>query len=149
MPTNGPTAKCYPTEEQYERWKKNANEAGMSISEYIASMVEAGNKSFSVSVEPDESNAALRRERNELQQELDRARDRIQSLENAVHGSEVGVIEQYIRKNPGAAWNEIVEHVTLTASERVTEHLETLEGTSLRRQDGEYYPIEEGRNGSE
>jgi hypothetical protein len=142
MPTNGPTAKCYPDEEQYERWKQNAEAAGMSVSEYIASMVEAGHKTFSVEVQPDESNVELRRERNELADENERLRDRISALEDAIHRSEVGVIEEHIRQNPGATWQEVHDKVTFTASDRVIEHLETLEGTVVKKRNDGYYPIE-------
>lgn len=144
MPTDGPTAKCYPTEEQYERWKENAEEAGMSVSEFIASMVEAGHKTFTVNVEPDETNHELRQERDHLRQQLEDARDEISSLEKSIHCSEAVAIEAYIRGNPGCTWGEIVDAVTEGSKDRVTDQLEILEGRTFRRVDGAYYLLDEG-----
>lgn len=143
MPTDGPTTKCYPTEEQYERWKENAEESGMSIGEFIASMVEAGHKTFTVTVEPDETNHELRQELDRLRQLVEDARDEINSLEKSIHRSEAVAIEAYIRENPGCTWGKIVDAVKEGAKDRVTDQLVILEGRTFRRVDGAFYPIDE------
>lgn len=105
-------------------------------------MVEAGMKKFGASVEPDETNQELREQRNELKTELDRARDRIQELEDAVYYGERRMIKRYVEENPGAAYEEIIQHVIDTVPQRVTTHLDDLEGDELRYVDGGYYPAE-------
>lgn len=143
MATDNLTAKCYPTEEQYGRWKENAEEAGMSVSEFIISMVEAGHKTFTVNVEPDETNQELRQERDLLREQLEDALDEISSLEKSIHRSEAVAIEAYIRENPGSTWGTIVEAVTEGVKDRVTDQLVILEGRTFRRFDGAFYPIDE------
>jgi len=144
MTTNGPTAKTYPTEEQYERWKEAADEQDMSVSRWIAGMVEAGRKKFEVEVEPDRPAAKVRRQRDDMRQQLAEARDRIEQLETSLHDTERDVIEQFVAENPGATWDEITQHVAETAGSRVTNHLEAMTGESIRRgaADG-FYPRED------
>ena len=137
-------AATYPTEEQYQRWQDRADDLGMSMSEFMEAMVEAGMKKFDVSVEPDETNRELREQRNELKTELDRARDRIQELEDAVYHGERRTIKQYVEDNPGATYDEVIQHVIDTVPQRVTTHLDDLEGDELRYVDGGYYPAESG-----
>lgn len=141
MPTDGPIARCYPTEEQYERWKENAEHGGMSVSEFIISMVEAGHKRFTVNVELDETNNDLRKERDRFEQEIEDVRDEIWSLEQSIHHSEAMAIEACIRENPGCTWSEVVDFVADGIKDRVTDQLEIFEGSKLQRVDGRYYPI--------
>jgi ElaB/YqjD/DUF883 family membrane-anchored ribosome-binding protein len=137
-------AATYPSEEQYQRWQDRADDLGMSMSEFMEAMVEAGMKKFDVSVEPDETNQELRQQRNELKTELDRARDRIQELEDAVYHGERRTIKRYVEDNPGATYDEVIQHVIDTVPQRVTTHLDDLEGDELRYVDGGYYPAESG-----
>jgi hypothetical protein len=67
----------YPSDEQLERWKREAEEMDMSFSEWVQGMVEAGLKNFSPTVDPDEDLHDLRRQRNDLRQELEATRDRM------------------------------------------------------------------------
>ena len=134
----------YLTKEQYRRWKSQANDMGMSMSEFVEAMAEAGMKKFDVDVEPDETNRELREQRNELKEELDRARDRIRELEDAVYHGERRTIERYVRENPGATYEEVIQHVIDTVPQRVTTHLDDLESDALRHEEGEYYPIDSG-----
>lgn len=83
--TDKQPAMAYPTPEQYAGWKEDAEEMDMSVSEWIQAMVEAGRKKFKVDIEPDEDAAELRKQRNDLKQELDHARERIQELETQLH----------------------------------------------------------------
>jgi hypothetical protein len=139
----------YPTEEQYDRWEAKAEELGMSMSEFVECMTEAGLKKFDVDVTPDETNQELREQRNDLKAELDRARTRIEQLEDELHHGERGAIRDYVEANPGATYDEIVQYVIDTAAGRVTSHLDGLEGDALRVEtddDGTdlYYPTNNG-----
>jgi ElaB/YqjD/DUF883 family membrane-anchored ribosome-binding protein len=134
-------AAAYPSEEQYERWEGQCEELGMrSMSEFMEAMVEAGLKKFDTSgVEPDETNRELRQQRNELKQELDRARDRIGDLEEAVYNSERRDIKEYVAAHPGATYDEIINQLVETVPGRVTTHLEEMEGDDLQVDDEQYY----------
>ncbi|QLG48326.1 hypothetical protein [Natrinema halophilum] len=137
-------AATYSSEDQYQRWQDRADDLGMSMSEFMEAMVEAGMKKFDATVEPDETNQELRQQRNELKTELDRARDRIQELEDAVYHGERRTIKRYVEDNPGATYDEVIQHVIDTVPQRVTTHLDDLEGDELRYVDGGYYPAETG-----
>jgi ElaB/YqjD/DUF883 family membrane-anchored ribosome-binding protein len=137
-------AATYPSEDQYQRWQDRADDLGMSMSEFMEAMVEAGMKKFDAAVEPDETNQELREQRNELKTELDRARDRIQELEDAVYHGERRTIKRYVEDNPGATYDDVIQHVIDTVPQRVTTHLDDLEGDELRYVDDGYYPAEDG-----
>ena len=137
-------AATYPTLQQHDRWEARADELGMSTSEFIEAMVEAGLKKFDASVNPDETNRELRQQRNDLKNELDRARERIQELEDAVYNGERQTIKEYVRENPGAPYDEIIRHVMRTVPERVTTHLDDMEGEDLLFEDDRYYSTNSG-----
>jgi len=133
-------AATYPSEEQYQRWQDRADDLGMSMSAFMEAMVEAGLKKFdAANVEPDETNRELRQQRNDLKAELDRARNRIADLEDAVYHGERQAIKEFVNANPGATYDEIIQHVIDTVPERVTTHLDDMEGEDLRVDDGCYY----------
>jgi len=149
MSSGSHSTSAYPTEEQYKRWEQEAEELGMSMSEFVKCMVEAGIKKFETNVTPDETNQELRKQRNDLKEELERARDRIDWLENELHHGERGAIGDFVKRNPGATYDEIVQHVIDTAAGRVTSHLEDLEGNALQVKTDEngtelYYPSKDG-----
>lgn len=130
----------YPTNEQHARWKQIAEEMGMSLSEFIQAMTEAGLKKFEVDVTPDESASELRRQRNDLKRELDRARDRVTKLEEQVQTRERETILSFVDENPGADLSGIIQELIETTSDRApkqVEHLVTV--GELRYEDGEYY----------
>lgn len=137
-------AASYPTQQQYTRWENRADELGMSTSEFIEAMVEAGMKKFDASVNPDETNRELRQQRNELKGELDHARKRIQNLEDTIYHGERRTMKEYVRANPGAQYDEIIRHVMRTVPERVTTHLDEMEGGELLFDDDRYYPVNSG-----
>ena len=146
MPGNGPNsqmAAAYPTNEQYDRWKDRAEEFDMSISGFIAAMVEAGLKKFEASVEPDETNAELREQRNDLKDELDHARDRISQLEDRLYRSDSAEIRRFVEENPGASFKRITDHLRATVPERANEHLTEMEGESIEVHNDAYYPMSE------
>lgn len=132
---NGPTAKSYPTERQYQAWKDHADQMDMTISEFNGSMVEAGREKFTVEVEPDESRLELREQRNDLQRELQRTRERVRTLEGRLTQTEHRTIVQYVGSNPGCTWDEIVQHLANTVPQRALNHLDAMEGETLRRDD--------------
>ncbi len=103
----------------------------MSTSDWIKSMVRAGQKKFNRDVEPTESRDDLRRRRKDLRRELQRARDRIEELEEQVHRSERDAVIDYIDENPGAEYEDIVQHVVNTVNSRVTLILDDVEGDKI------------------
>ena len=118
----------------------------MSVSEFMQAMVEAGikvDRGFELTMDRDETNRELREQRNDLKDELDRARRRIEALEDRLHRSERETVRRFVAEHPGATFEEIVQHVIDTVPERVNEHLEALEGDEVRIKDGAYYPKEE------
>jgi len=133
-------ATAYPTQVQYDRWADRAEEYGMSISEFIQAMVEAGIKKFDARVEPDESHRELREQRNNIKNELERARDRIDTLEDQLHGTERETIRTYVEKNPGATYEDVTQHIIDTAPDRINGHLDALQGESIEAVGDRYYP---------
>lgn len=131
----------YPTKDQHSRWKQEAEDMDMCMSEFVECMVEAGMKKFDVDVDPDESTQELRRHRNDLRRQLGSARDRIDRLEDELYHGERGAIQEYIHENPGATYDEIIQHVIDTVPTRVTRLLDELEGEEIRVEDGVYYPV--------
>lgn len=122
---------AYPDEETKKRWLRKAEEMGMSQSEWVTAMVEAGLKKFSRDVQPDVTRDDLRRKLNDLRKELKRARDRIVELEEQVHLSEREAVLGYLEDNPGAEYRDIVQHIANTANSRVTQLLDRLEGDHI------------------
>ena len=142
--TDKKSAMTYPTPEQYEGWKDDAEEMDMSVSEWMQAMIEAGRKKFDARVEPDESADQLRRQRNDQKTELERARGRIQELETQLHHGEQAVIREFVEENPGATFEDITRHVVDTVPERLNRHLDELEGDALYVEDDGYYPESDG-----
>jgi len=140
--TDKKTAVAYPAPDQYEAWKADAEEMDMSVSEWIQAMVEAGRKKFTASVEPDQTVIELREQRNDLKDELEHARDRIEELETTLYYGEREAIRQFVDDNPGATFGEITQHIVDTVPERVSRHLDELEGNELYKEHDEYYPTE-------
>jgi len=132
----------YPTPDQYETWKADADEMDMSVSEWIQAMVEAGRKKFDAQVEPDETAQDLREQRNDLKGELERARDRIEELETQLHHGEQELIREFVEENPGATFGDIVQYIGDKAPELVNRHLDELEGDVVYRDGDEFYPEE-------
>ena len=135
-------AMTYPTEAQYGQWKNHAEELDMSVSEFMQSMIEAGRKKFTVDVTPDETARELRQQRNDLKEELAHTRRRVRDLEEQLHRGERVAIQEYIEENPGATYDEIVQHVMDTVPSRVVHHLDDLVGETVTESDETYYPVE-------
>lgn len=133
----------YPPDEQYQRWRDEADEMDMSLSEWVQGMVEAGMKNFSTNIEPDENIQELREQRNDLRQELSDARGRIRALETALYEGEREAIVEYIENNPGVQYDEIIQHVINSTPERVVRQLDVLDGDRIVRDGDAYYPMED------
>lgn len=135
MTPNAPEVTVYPSEEQLERWDNRREElGGGSRSQFVADMVEAGIKAdrgFSADITPDEPVQDLRRQRNDLKQELEHARDRIERLESELHRGERETILEFVGENPGADYDDVVRHVIDTLPERINRNLEEMEGDEL------------------
>ncbi|MDL0123631.1 MULTISPECIES: hypothetical protein [Halobacterium] len=142
--TDKKSAMTYPTPEQYQGWKDDAEEMDMSVSEWMQAMIEAGRKKFDAQVEPDESADELRKQRNDLKDELEHARTRIEELETQLHHGEQEVIKEFVEENPGATFEDITRHVIETVPERLNRHLDELEGDTLYVADDGYYPESDG-----
>jgi molecular chaperone DnaK (HSP70) len=148
MSSDSQMAATYIPQQQYTRWKSRAESLDMSVSEFIKSMVEAGNKKFKATVDPDETASELREQRNHYQQELENAQDRVSKLETRLDQGERAEIRRFIESNPGATFEEITTHLIETVPERTNELLESLEGDAVRVDGDGYYPdraSDEGR----
>jgi hypothetical protein len=146
MSRDGPTVYAYPSKNQYDRWEDRREQVGVSSqSQFICDMVEAGikaDKGFSATVAPDETARELRQQRNDLKDELARARERIEQLEDQLHSGERETIEQFVAENPGAAFEDIVRHVADTVPERLNRHLNDMDGDAVvfDPETEQYYP---------
>ncbi|AAG18815.1 hypothetical protein VNG_0207H [Halobacterium salinarum NRC-1] len=116
----------------------------MSVSEWMQAMIEAGRKKFDAQVEPDESADELRKQRNDLKDELGHARTRIEELETQLHHGEQEVIKEFVEENPGATFEDITRHVIDTVPKRLNRHLDELEGDTLYVAGDGYYPESDG-----
>lgn len=123
----------YPRDEQYERWKKEADARNMSMAEFAECMIEAGLKKFEINVTPDESAAELREQRNDLRDELTHARSRIEKLEQQMYTGERGEILRFIEENGPVGYADIIGHLNVTANQRVVDFLERCEGEAVER----------------
>ncbi|MCT9096958.1 hypothetical protein [Haloarchaeobius sp. HME9146] len=121
----------YVEEEQHERWAQHADSMGMSMSEWVQAMVEAGLKKFSRAPASDKTRDELRQQCNDLRSELTHARNRIQTLESQVYASEGNTIVEYVKNNPGTEYPNVVQHVINTANSRVAKILDRLDGDEL------------------
>ena len=147
MPGNGPEtarATTYPTQRQYERWKRSADEFGMSVSEYIVYMTEAGQKKFDLSAADtdDETARELRRELADLREELASRRERVERLEERLHTGQRRVVREFVEANPdGVTYAEITQHVADRLPDLVANALDDLDADgAIRRESDLYYP---------
>lgn len=117
----------YPEDDQHARWKRNADALGLSLSEYVEMMVEAGTKNFTARVERDESAAELRDQRNDLRGEVQRLRTRVETLEDRLYGGEREAILTFIEEHGPVREDRIVAHVVESANQRVPTVLDSFE----------------------
>lgn len=138
---------------QASAWTEEADGLDMGKSEYIRAMVEAGRKKFDFDgyLDPDPSvdvtEAQLREQRDRARTEADALRARVRALEDELTGTDRATTFEFISERPGATFESILGHIRATAPERLTGHLERMEGREIRvsRDDeGErFYPLTE------
>ncbi|WP_222919108.1 hypothetical protein [Natrinema sp. SYSU A 869] len=123
----------------------------MSISEFIQAMVEAGMKTergFEIVNQQDETVEELREQRRELKRERDECRQQLEKARERLADRERETVHEFVTaKSPtGVEFESIVSHVRETAPDRVTTHLDALEGDQIQRNpnDGTWFAIEEG-----
>jgi len=137
---NKVSVQSYVPPERRERWREDADEMGMSESQFVQSMVEAGLKKFTREVEPDKTRDELRQQRNELYSELREAREEINRLEEKLMASEREVVIEYVESHPGCKYPDIADHLAQTAPSRTTKVLEETEGSDLTvDEDGRWF----------
>lgn len=102
-------------------------------------------KKFERDVEPDFSNAELREQKADLQDELSHVRERMQRLEDIAYGGERQEVIDYIENNPGVEYYEILTRIENTAGERLTPALDWLEteGRIEKNEAGQYFAVED------
>ena len=149
MSSDSQMAATYVPQQQYTHWKSRARSLDMSVSEFIKSMVEAGNKKFEATVEPDETARELREQRNHYQQDLQQAQERMSKLENRLDRGERAEIRRFVESHPGATFEQITTHLIETVPERTNELLESLEGDTVRIDRDGYYPVTESNEEGE
>ncbi len=143
MPDLGPDktmAVSYPPEELYEQWSQRAEEMNLPVSQFIIRMVEAGRKQLNLENVANDSLKELRRQRSDLQTELERERQRVQELERQLFRTAQTDIIDYIEDNPGSTTPEIIQHMADTVPSRVTSHLDALEGDLIVYREDKFYP---------
>jgi HSP90 family molecular chaperone len=133
-------AMCYPHRQQYEEWQTRAERNGYnSLSQFMIEMIEAGSKEIEISVALDENQAELRSQRNELREQLRKARNRIAELEDEVYSGERQEILNFLaEQTDGATFAEIVQHLIDDAPARVAQQLDEMEGADLTRENNRY-----------
>jgi len=132
----------YPTDDQHERWKADADAREMPISRWVSCMVEAGCKKFEVDVEPDMTNEELREQNADLTRELRASRARVEQLENRLYRGEQAVVADFVQRDGPVTFQAIVNHVIETAPQRLDEIVEAMEGDTLVRDGDRYERVE-------
>lgn len=143
-------AMCYPNSQQYEEWGVRAEQQGYdSLSRFMIETIEAGSKEIDVSVALDEDSAELRRQRNDLKEQLTEARERIATLEDQLYRTERTEIISLIEKQEdGATFSQILQHIVDDAPARVARHLDEMEGHKITRTDDQYQILQEDNDGN-
>ncbi|MDB2269510.1 hypothetical protein PM032_00555 [Halorubrum ezzemoulense] len=138
-------AMCYPSGQQYQQWKKWADERGYnSVSRFMIDMIEAGSKQIDFSVAYDDEPRELRHQRNDLKQELDEARRRIDRLESQLYQGERQAIVDFLEeRTEGATFGEIVQHLVDDAPARVAGQLDRMEGEDVLIEGSKYVYLDQ------
>ena len=132
----------YVPKEMVVGWDEERAELNMSRSEYVQSMVCAGRKKFSLDHEVDETKRELRRERNELKNKLESARDDINDLEVRAYGGEREALIEVIEREPGITYADLVRELGNDLPARVSQHLDDIVGEQIERENNCFYPTD-------
>jgi len=125
--TSRTAVKTYVPAYQKERWREHADELGMSQSEFVRTMVQAGRSSVEISDRPttDENSSAT--------EDDDTLRDRV-----------VATLE-----DDQLTWEQLVDELTGSIEDRLETALEELQADNRVRYSGRHggYVLVEGTNG--
>jgi hypothetical protein len=127
---------------QYEKWKREADNRDQSISTLIATMVEVGLNDIELDDESPSEIVELRSELQEVRSERDDLYEKLQQKERGDHQVGLGRIKELIIENPGIDRREIVNFVVTNPVLFVDSYLASLEVSTFRKRDGEWYPPE-------
>jgi hypothetical protein len=109
--TNSVAVKTYVPPYQKDRWREHADRLGMSQSEFVRTMVQAGRRDFEV---PD-----IREEPGEAENPGLEPR-----VKDALDGED------------GSSWDELLAHVTADVEDRLEETLSDLQGRNVVQYSG-------------
>jgi hypothetical protein len=124
-------ASTYISHERHEDWMGDAEEMDMSLSEWVAAMVEAGRKRFEGDVAPDQTKDELRQEVRRLRRRVKQKNEEVTNLDSQLGLTEREAIIEYVELNEGVKYVEIVQHIQQSASGRVARMLDLMEGSEL------------------
>ncbi|WP_435345069.1 hypothetical protein [Haloarchaeobius sp. HRN-SO-5] len=137
-------AMCYPKKEQYLRWRSIADERDYnSVSRFMIEMIEVGYKQIDPAIGYDDDANELRKQRNDLKQELHQTRDRLQEVEEQLYRGERESVVAFLEERQSATFAELVQHIIDDAPVRVAELLDELDGDDIKHVDGEYHLLGE------
>ena len=120
---------------QKERWKEHADQLGMSQSEFVRTMVQAGRRDFEIP--ESEGTNALSEERTTTPRQEDTA--------NALEDRIVGALSA----SEFRSWNELYEDLANDLEERLEDALQRLQASDRVRHSGRHggYALTESEDG--
>ncbi|ELZ45907.1 hypothetical protein C463_05735 [Halorubrum californiense DSM 19288] len=121
----------YTPQDRYEMWKQEADELGMSMSQWANAMVEAGLKKFDRDIQPEESKSDLRKRNTQLWNDYEKVRKERDKLETQLHQTERRAIVEFVEENQGCRYKEIAQHLAKNRGSRLTKLLDALDGEEI------------------
>lgn len=121
----------YAPPDRKESWEEQANEMGMSTSEWANAMIEAGLKKFDRDIQPDESKRDLRRRNTELWKKFHELKKERDSLEKQLLQTERQAILEFVEENNGCRYKEIAKYLSKNQASRLTKLLDALDGDEI------------------
>lgn len=133
---------CYPSVDEYEYWKKQADEMDITVNEWILTMVQLGDTKLKKGHEPPNASENIHRRIRCLRTELRNTELTLDRIDKKLRSVERHEIISFIDNNPGAEADEIVEYIKKSTPSRVNTHLEMLTFEELTRKDGGFFVSE-------
>lgn len=128
--------------EQKKRWEELAEERGMSLSEWMSAMVEAGLKKFDRDIQPAESKDDLRKRNTELWNDFQTVAKERDRLQKQLRQTEQLAIIEFVEENQGCKYKEIAQHLRQNRGSRLTKLLDVLDGEEIEiDEDGRVYRL--------
>ena len=142
MMTQKELAGAWVPAEQKERWEELAEERGMSLSEWMSAMVEAGLKKFDRDIQPAESKDDLRKRNTELWNDFQAVATERDRLQKELRQTERLAIIEFVEENQGCKYKEIAKHLRQNRGSRLTKLLDVLDGEEIEiDEDGRVYRL--------